>query len=285
MISTLLTDLDKRRVRHAFNRAVSSYDSAAVLHRRIGDELLDRLSVLRAAPRHILDVGCGTGYCTRRLARYYRHATVYALDLAPAMARRAARGGWFSRSRPVAGDAEALPFADASVDFVFSNLALQWCDPARALAEFARVLRPSGVLMFTSFGPDTLMELRRAWAAVDAGEHVHRFVDMHDLGDLLVNVGFAEPVMDMDRYTLTYPDVASVLGDLKSLGAGNAARARMRGLTGKQRFERFRTAYESMRTPDHVIPATYEIVYGHAWAPAARTTVSVPVTQLGRGRA
>ena len=193
--------LDRRHVRRSFGRAADRYDEAAVLHRRVADELLDRLSIIRCRPRTLLDAGCGTGYAIGALAQHYR-CPVIALDLAPAMLNRA-------RRRPgspqlVAGDAQALPFAGGSIDLLFSNLVLQWCDPQIAFAEFRRVLSPGGLLMFSTFGPDTLKELRAAWRDVDTGVHVHRFMDMHDLGDLLLHCGFETPVVDMEHHTLTY---------------------------------------------------------------------------------
>lgn len=263
--------LDKRRLRAHFARAARTYDAAAVLQREVADRTLARLDAVRLRPQTILDAGSGTGYAVRALARRYRGAWVAGIDIAHPMLREARRrAGWF-RSRPYAcGDIEALPFPAGRFDLIFSNLALQWCEPERALRELLRVLRPGGLLMFTTFGPDTLRELRAAWRAADAGAvHVHAFYDMHDLGDALLRVGFAEPVMDVERFTLTYPDVAGVLRDLHGIGAHNAARGARRALTGKQRFARFRQAYEQ-QARDGRIPATYEVVYGHAWAPSRR---------------
>lgn len=283
--------LDKRHLRAAFERAATSYDDVAVLQRRVAGNMLARLEVVRFAPATVLDVGCGTGHVAQALRRRYPRARLLAVDLAWAMARRARRRlrrfGFFpdARAACICTDTEALPFADASLDMVVSNLTLQWCDPVKTFAEWRRVLRPGGLLMFTSFGPDTLAELRTAWSTVDGRPHVHGFVDMHDLGDALVYAGFAEPVLDVERFTLTYPDVLGVLRDLKRLGAHNAARDRSRGLTGRQRFAAFRAAYERLRV-DGRIPATYETVYAHAWAPTASRAVdgvaTIPVSQLRR---
>jgi len=262
--------LDKTQLRVSFERAAAAYDGAAVLQREIADRMLARLDLIRHRPETILDAGCGTGYGGRALARRYRAARVVGLDIAAGMAAHARRkAGWFSRGRYICGDIEALPLAPASVDMIVSNLTLQWCTPDMVFAEFRRVLRPGGLLMFTTFGLDTLRELRRAWGAVDDRPHVHAFMDMHDLGDALVRAGFADPVMDMEHFTLTYGGVLEVLRDLKRLGAHNVARGRPRGLTGKEHFARFRSAYESMAVGGR-IPATYEAVYGHAWAPLKR---------------
>jgi len=260
--------LDQQRRRRACNQAAARYDQAAVLPREIGARLLERLDYVRLVPRVVVDVGCATGITAVPLLKRYRQAVVVALDNAPAMlavARR--RAPWFRRLRCVCGDAEALPLADASCDLVFSNLALHWWDLERTVAELRRVLRPGGLLLFSTLGPDTLMELRRSWAAADDYIHVHAFVDMHDVGDALVRAALADPVVDMERITLTYRDVNALMADLKTLGAGNVAAGRPPGLTGKGRFQAMRAAYEQYRTEVGLLPATFEVVYGHAWAP------------------
>lgn len=291
--------VDKKQMRSAFQRAASGYDASAVLQREIADRLLARLALIKLVPTRILDAGCGTGYCTRALSQRYPRAQVVGIDIAAAMTARAhtangprsTLGRWRRRDRYVCGDAESLPLASASIDMVFSNLTVQWCNPQAVFAEFLRVLRPGGLLMFTSFGPDTLRELRHAWATVDDAPHVHGFIDMHDLGDALMRIQFAEPVMDMEYITLTYADVVSVMRDLKAIGAHNVARGRSTGLLGKQRYARFVAAYESGRRADGRIPATYEVVYGHAWSPLADSgrpashadgTVRIPVERIGR---
>jgi malonyl-CoA O-methyltransferase len=263
--------LDKRSVRASFARAADTYDHAAVLQREIADRLLDRLEVMRLVPQRLLDVGCGTGYDLRKLARRYPRARLLGLDIAEPMLQRARRGiGAWNRARGrcafACGDAERLPVATAAVDLLLSNLSLQWCDPPAAFTEARRVLRPGGLYLFTTFGPDTLRELRAAWQAVDPLPHVHGFLDMHDLGDMLMAAGFADPVMEAECLTLLYPDVLGVLHDLKGLGAHNLATRRARGLTGKSRFARFRAAYEAQARAGK-IPATFEVVYGHAWVP------------------
>lgn len=261
--------LDRALVRRRFARAADTYDAAAVLQRRVADQLIERLDVVRLQPRAALDVGCGTGYVTRALARRYRRARVIGLDSAHAMAARARRAsGWFSRARYAVGDAQRLPFGAGAFDLLASNFMLAWCDPAAVFAECLRVLRPEGLLVFTSVGPDTLAELRAAWHEADGGAHVHPFLDMHDVGDALVRAGFAEPVMDVERYTLIFADAAAVMRDLTALGARNAQRARPRALTGRGRFERMRAAYDA-RAHEGRVPATVEVVYGHAWAPRA----------------
>ncbi len=282
--------LDKRQARTAFERAAHTYDQCAVLQREIANRMLERLELITYEPRQIVDVGCGTGYCTRALQRRYKRARILGVDIAqPMLSAARTKTHWFSRQRFVCADAERLPLVDGTADMIVSNLALQWCDPDAVLAEFARVLRPGGVLMFTSFGPDTLRELRAAWQAVDQFPHVHTFVDLHDLGDALVRAGFVEPVMDAEFFRLTYPDVVSVLRELKALGEHNVNRRRHRGLTGKALFARFKSAYEGVAS-NNLIPATYEAIYGHAWAPSQRArergdgAVIVPLTRSQRKR-
>ncbi len=264
--------IDKRQARRTFSRAAAGYDAAAVLQHEIADRMIERLDYVRLQPRSILDVGCGTGRAAEALLRRYPGAEVVALDFAlPMLAQVRCRGRWRRRPRCVCGDMDRLPLAPARFDLVFSNAAIQWsADPAAALAEMHRVLRPGGLLMFSSFGPDTLQELRAAWAVVDGRPHVHRFIDMHDYGDMLVAAGFADPVMDVERLTLTYREVRDLLRDLKAIGANNAAEGRARGLTGKARLAAFAAAYERFRNAEGRLPASYEVIYGHAWGAEQR---------------
>ena len=205
-----------------------------------------------------------------------------ALDLALTMlqlGRERTVGPWWKaflkhQVNELCGDIEQLPLAIASVDMVWSNLALQWVnDPDKAFCEFNRVLAPGGLLMFSTFGPDTLKELRSAFASVDRHTHVSRFIDLHDVGDILVKRGFADPVMDMEPFTLTYSDVRALMRDLKAIGAHNVTQSRPQGLTGKSRLAAVEQAYETLRR-DGKLPATFEVVYGHAWKPLPRVTTS-----------
>ena len=284
--------LDVQRVRDSFSQAAATYDAAAVLQAQVRDELLHRLEVLRMEPDVVVDLGAGTGQATIALKRRYPGGRVVAMDIAPGMLQQARRRQTLLRRFDrVVADAAALPLRDASVDMLFSSLMLQWCnDPDRVLRECRRVLRPGGVLHFTTLGPDTLIELRKSWQAADPGHaHVNRFVDMHDLGDALVRAGFAEPVLDVERYTLTYDDARGLMRDLKAIGAHNATAGRARGLTGKSTLARMLAAYEGFRREGR-LPATYEVVFAQAWCPTGpirtkgqpRSESVVPISQIRR---
>lgn len=273
--------LDRRQVRRHFDAVADTYDAAAVLQHEVGERLVERLELMDVTPEVVLDAGCGTGRMTEALVRHFgRKTPVIGMDLAPAMLRRTRqRKPWRARMPLVCGDAYRVPLAEASVEMCLSNLMLQWCDDLEAaLRSLRRVLKPRGLLLFSTLGPDTLRELRSAWAAVDGEAHVNRFLDMHDIGDALVRAGFAEPVMDVEHITLTYAEVADLMRDLKAIGARNAAVSRRRGLTGPRRLARLRDAYEPFRMPDGRLPATYEVVYGTAWLPD-----STPGVAMGQG--
>ncbi len=267
----------KRAVRQSFGASASTYDEHAFLQREIGERLFERMQYIKLVPERVLDIGSGTGYATQKLRERYRDAALIALDLAPDMLQ-IARSKVASTSlvkrlfgkqhdrEYLCADAEALPLASESIDLALSNLALQWCDPEKVAKEASRVLKPQGLFMFTTFGPDTLKELRAAFKAIDDAPHVNTFPDMHDIGDILVHAGFADPVMDQETVTLTYTDLKPLLRELKGIGAHNVLPGRATGLMGKQRWQRMVDAYESFRK-DGRLPATYEVVYGHAWKP------------------
>ena len=263
--------LDRARLRASFERASRSYEAAAGLQAQVAAELLERLELFRFAPQVVLDLGSGTGRVTRELKRRYPRACVIALDLAPGMLREARRHRWpWRRFERVCGDALRLPFTDGSVDLIFSNLMLQWCEPlAVALGEVRRVLRSSGLFLLSTLGPDTLHELRSAWAQADGYNHVNRFADMPEIGDALMRAGLMEPVLDVDRIELGYPDVLSLMHDLKAIGAHNVTAGRPRALAGRARLARVQGAYESFRRNAR-LPATYEVIYGTCWGAAGR---------------
>lgn len=274
-----LRRLDKKKVRAAFQRAAPTYDEAARVQKELGERLMEHLDPVRIEPAVVVDVGAGTGDVARRLAGRFRGASVIALDIADHMLRvaRTKSRRWFSRQSFLCADAEGLPLRDDSVDLLVSNVTVQWCNRLDwTFAEFRRVLKPGGLLMFSSFGPDTLIELRQSAARIDDRPHVHDFMDMHDVGDALVREGFADVVMDTVRLTAHYRDVRELLRELKDIGATNAFALRQRGLTGKRWLVELEAAYESFRIKDE-LPATYEAVFAHAWNPAAAALRSVGV--------
>lgn len=285
--------LDKRQLRQAFERAATRYDQSAVLQREVCERMLSRLDYIKYTPERVLDMGSGTGYGSRKLHERYPRSQVVAVDIAHTMHLQARPPlprwqQWLPLPRRavthyVGGDAEQLPLREACIDMIWSNLTIQWCnDLKQTFAESRRVLKSGGLLMFSTFGPDTLKELKQAFKAADKFSHVNRFTDMHDIGDLLVHSGFATPVMDMEYITLTYDDVMGVLRDLKAIGAHNVTAGRQQGLTGKGIWQQVMAQYETFRHAGK-LPATFEVVYGHAWKPEPRQAALKPETRRKLG--
>ena len=243
--------LDRARLRASFERASAGYEAAAGLQARIAAELLERLEPFGFAPGVVLDLAAG-------------------------MLREARRHQWpWRRFARVCGDALRLPLQQGSVDLVLSNLMLQWCEPlAAALAEVRRVLRPGGFFAFSTFGPDTLHELRSAWAQADGYNHVNHFSDIQEVGNALLQAGLTEPVLDVDRIEAGYPDVLTLMRDLKAIGAHNVTEGRSRALAGRARLARVTQAYESFRRGQR-LPATYDVIYGASWGAAGRPAAAL----------
>lgn len=270
---------DTRQLRRTFGRAARNYEATAVLQREVETRLLEQLTYFEGegaggrTPERVLDLGCGPGHASAVMHKRWPRAQVIGVDMSLPMLREAARKvGWLGalRSHPVqrvCADVSVLPFADASVDVIFSNLCLQWVtDLPAALTEFRRLLRPRGVLLFSTFGPRTLHELREAFAAVDDQPHVSGFAHIQQVGDALMSAGFVDPVLDQDDFTLTYPDARTLMRELRAIGATHATADRRRTLTGKARMQRAIAAYETQRH-DGVLPSTWEVIYAHAWGP------------------
>ncbi len=273
-------------LRKRFERAASTYGAAAVVQREVGNRLLARFDVMRLTPAHVLDVGCGPGTHTQALSKRFAAATVMAIDHSAAMVARAAppatgflsRVPGFGKRSPIRGvvcDMNALPLPRELADVLWSNFALQWAnDLPTLLAEWSRVIKTGGVLMFTAPGPDTLIELRRALtlAGQTADARVHRFTDLHDIGDMLVHAGFADPVMDMEVITLEYATAAALWRDIKAQGALNSMQIRPRGLMTPRKLRAIESALDSARKADGPIRISVEVIYGHAWKVAPKKT-------------
>lgn len=249
-------------VKKRFNDAAQSYDSVAVMQREAADRLFERLQIIKIAPTDILDLGAGTGYCSEKLSQLFPAAKIFALDPAEKMLEKITPT---DNLKTLCACAEKLPLDDNSIDLVFSNMMIHWStDVAQVFKEIQRVLRPGGVLLFTTLGPDTLKELRHSWEAVDDFNHVHHFYDLHDIGDELLRQRFVDPVMDMNQLTLCYQTLEKLFEDMKFLGARNVAEPRKRGLTTKTQLQKMMQAYENFKV-DNLYPSTYEILFGHAW--------------------
>ena len=277
---TAQSTVDTRQVRRNFARAAAGYDAVAVLQREIASRMLERLDYVKIDPERVLDLGCGTGFSLAALAERYPKAQVLGADFSEAMLRvgrgERSRLRWtlpFLRSRKsalITADAVALPFAASSQGMLWSNLMLHWlADPLPAFREMHRVLNVGGLLMFSCFGPDTLKELRASFA--DDFTHTQRFADMHDYGDMLLECGFADPVMDVEIITMTWPAMDDLLRELRQGGGSCAMFDRRRSLMGRNSWQAMRANYEHLRQ-DGRLPATFEVVYGHAWQTPAKKT-------------
>lgn len=272
-MSTSRQYISKQKIRRAFDRAADSYDAAAVLQKEVCSRLLEKLEYIKLSPQLILDVGVGTGEAVAPLLKRYKKSRLVALDLSERMLAKAlAHRSLLRKPELVCADLEHLPFRDNSFELIFSSLTLQWCNDLPAtMQDFLRVLKPGGLLMFSTFGPDTLKELRACWSRIDDAVHVNEFMDMHDVGDGLLQTGFADPVMEAETITVNYESVDILMADLRAIGANATADGGRAGLTTPSVLLRLRQAYDRYRV-DELLPASYEVVYGHAWKPVASRT-------------
>jgi len=253
-----------RDIRHRFDRAAASFDSADFVHEVTREGLVTRLEPLLLEPSKILDLGSATGATGRLLRKRFKRTHIVSLDLSQAMlARGKKQQSWFSRASFVKGDAHRLPFADGVFDMIVANQLLPWVpEPRPVFEEVARVLVPGGVFAFATLGPDSLQEIGRAWASVDSGVHVNRFADMHDIGDGLVGAGLRDPVLDVDHLSVNYESANRLFADLTHAGARNALADRSRGLAGRGRFAAMTAA---LADRGGKITLDLELVYGHCW--------------------
>jgi len=259
--------IPKQAIADSFSKAASKYDASAFLQKEVASRLLERLEIMNISPKMILDAGCGTGYCSRILNKRFSKAKTIGVDLAPGMIEQAKKeNSFFNKVDYQIADVEQLPFASNSFDLVFSNLTVQWLIGSKdVFKELNRVLKPGGLLIFSTLGPDTLIELKDSWQQVDKDVHVNQFVDMHIVGDQVYAAQFDNTVMDRDVITLSYKTMLGLMRDLKAIGAHNLDTKRSRGLMGKNKFKKLESEYEKFRWQDGQLPATYEVVYGHAW--------------------
>jgi len=272
-------------VRRRFDQAANGFDDADFVHSVTRDGLFERMAPTVVDARVVLDLGCATGSATHTLAKRFRGATILAVDLSlPMLKRCRAKRSWFSKTSAVQADASILPFADQSVDVVFANLLLPWVnEPAEVVLEVSRVLRKDGLFVFASLGPDSLLEIRNAWAGVDDRSHVNRFLDMHDVGDLMVRAGLRDPVLDVDRLTVSYNNADDVFRDLTAAGARNSLQDRNRSLVGRKHFGAMRRRLENTGS-DSGIELDLELVYGHCWGgrpPSQGGNIRIDATAIG----
>jgi malonyl-CoA O-methyltransferase len=262
-----------RDVRRRFDRAAAAFDAGDFVHRHAAEGLFERMSPMLVNVKTTLDAGAATGGASRELARRYRGSHVVRLDHSLEMLKQAKKSrSRFSRMSELQADALALPLRPGSVDLVFANMLLPWVDDLGQLfSGINRVLRKDGLFVFSALGPDSLHELRQAWAKVDPGEHVNTFMDMHDVGDRLLKAGMREPVLDVDYLSVTYPNADALIADLTLAGARNSLTERRRTLTGKRRFRDMTRVLNSF-CRDGSLACRLELVFGHAWGggPAQR---------------
>ena len=297
VMSTLIQPASIQSVRRQFLKAQASFDSHAAVFQAISERLLERLELLAVKPERVLDLGCRSGYQLQALAGHYPRATIFGADPAPGQPAKLPRSwpGWLRKpalaGRPavdqrIACDPHHLPFASGSFDLVISNLLMPWCEaPHRVFAEVSRVLGEGGAYMFTSAGPDTLIEYRKAWASVDSHLHSFGLLDMHDLGDAMMKSGFAAPVLDRENITVDYPDIESLQAELRNLGAANIAGGRRPGLMAEGAAKQLAQASPG-RSEQARFPVTLELVQGHGWKGELKSgtndagEISIPVESL-----
>ena len=275
--------LNKKRIREDFTKAAKTYDSAAVIQEEICRRALERLQMLKLQAEVILDIGSGTGTSLNGLQTLFPNSQIIASDIALSMLQQN------QKFLSICNDAERSAIKSASVDLIFSTSTFQWCeDLPQVLEECSRILKNDGALLFTTFGPDTLIELRKSWAQVDQFDHVHNFMDMHHISDILLSLQYTDPVVDREMIVVEYEKIQQLLRDLKATGSRSKfetqAKSSLLGLTGKAKFQRVITAYESFRQKNGLLPASYEVIYGYARKSSLQTStngeIRIPVDNI-----
>ncbi|KTC65403.1 biotin synthase (plasmid) [Legionella adelaidensis] len=273
-------------VSKSFNKVANDYETFAKVQKEIGLRLFERLELLKITPKYVLDLGSGTGIFTSLLKKKYPKAEVIAFDIAHQMLLTGKKKQtWRLKWNSISGDMLRMPFPDGMIDLVFSNQVIHWSPSLpRLFSEINRIMNVNGCLMFSSLGPDTFCELRKAWGAVDSFAHANEFLDMHDLGDILLKEQFLDPVVDMEKLVVHYNSFVRLIHALKMQGVRNVHSKRNAGLTGKTAWLKFEEAYNQLKVSDH-FPLSYEIVYGHAWkglqfSSSHGTEVRIPIAGI-----
>ncbi|MBV34624.1 MAG: malonyl-[acyl-carrier protein] O-methyltransferase BioC [Rickettsiales bacterium] len=280
-----MSHLSSSDVARSFSKAASTYDAAAFFQRIAGERLFERLDYFKLEPKQIIDLGCGTGVFTRQLSERFPAAEVTGVDIAEGMIEWCKQQS--SAEQYVCANALALPFEDNSVDLIFSNLSIQWVENLQDLFnELNRVLKPEGLLLFTTLGPDTLNELKQSFAQVDQYQHVNDFIDMHHVGDAMLQAKMLDPVVDAEPVVISYDKASELMRDLKDIGAHNIDSRRNSGLMGPKKLRAVENAYRQFALEDGKLPATYELVYGHAFGSAEKKPSSYHeyIVELAEGK-
>jgi len=274
----------KKQVARIFNRVANCYDQAAVVEKEIGYRLFERLEIIRISPTRILELGGGTGYFARKLAKQY-DAELLHYDLSENMLRHAKP---FNNIMTLCGDAEHLPFRNNSIDFVFANCVFSWCPNLKQLfGEIQRILKPNGLLLFSTFGPDTFIELQESCHALGNIRPISAFLDMHIIGDALLQANLDDPVVDMETLTLTYSTVSNLLHDLQQTGFSGHYENCL-SLNALETIDSITLSYERFRNKQGNLPVTFEVIYGHAWGAGKKRMAYnleediYPITEIGR---
>lgn len=280
-----MSHLSSNDIARSFSQAAKTYDAAAFFQRIAGERLFERLDYFKLEPKNIVDLGCGTGVFTRELSQRFPQAKTTGVDIAEGMI------AWCKQQSQsedyVCADALALPFDDNSQDLIFSNLAIQWVeDLPKLFTELNRVLKPEGLLLFTTLGPDTLMELKKSFAEVDHYQHVNDFIDMHHVGDAMLQATMLDPVVDAEPVVISYDKATELMRDLKDIGAHNVDNRRSSGLMSPKKLRAVEKAYQQFALDDGQLPATYELVYGHAFGSEKKQTTSYHeyIVELAEGK-
>ena len=269
-------------IKQNFSQAAKTYAKHAFVQNEIGQRLIERLEYIQFDPKVICDLGAGAGSFSPLLAKKYPEALLLGIDFSFEMLQQARVNVTHSENTLlICNDAQTLALKQDSIDLIFSNLMLQWCPNVReVLHQVFNATSPGGLFLFSTLGPDTLKEFRASWEAVDLAPHTNDFIDMHDIGDALLQIGFQDPVIESEYLTIEYPSVSKLMQDLKGIGAQNSHPNRARGLTGKEQFNAFIETYESFRSPNGLLPVTYEVIYGLAWIPSTKPEPTINALNL-----